>query len=180
MALFPLSTNRQVQNIPMVSADSLIMSCIPHPNRSVWTKEQVRSLFTSHCTWFTFIYAGERPKDSGDWRPCSVGLYQELKQTTTLALLNKRWKYIHYQSRRKKWQKKLLYLSHARQTSVARRTAAGVRRSCKREVGLDQRWNQASLCPASWWLTPHMAGRHARSTNNAHHWCKHLLLGPER
>lgn len=85
MALFPLSPNRQIQSISTVSEASLILSCISHPSRSIWTKEQVRSLPVG-ALGSDLSDGGGRPEDLEALRSCLVGFYKELEKSTTLAI----------------------------------------------------------------------------------------------
>lgn len=85
MALFPLSPHRQMQSIPMVAEVSLILSCISHSSRSIWTKEQVRSLPVD-ALGSVLSDRGGRPEDLEALGPRSVGFYKELEKSTTLAI----------------------------------------------------------------------------------------------
>lgn len=85
MALFPLSPNQQIQSISMVSEASLILSCISHPSRSIWTKEQVRSLPVG-ALGSVLSDGGGRPEDLEALRSRSVGFYKELEKSTALAI----------------------------------------------------------------------------------------------
>lgn len=69
----------------MVSEASLILSCISHPSRSVWTEEQVRSLPVG-ALGSVLSDGGGRPEDFEALRSRSVGFYKELEKSTSLAI----------------------------------------------------------------------------------------------